>query len=265
MRVILHPGFHKTGTSSLQACLAANRAALAPHARIVMLDELAEAVRTATRYSTGQDVFDLAGFSAAFASTLQTIATEGAQTLLISCEGLSGRTPGKKGIVDYCAALPLAQAMTGGVKAVFGAKAKLTLIYTTRTAPGWFYSAWRHNLFGYRVTEDFDSFCQRCAGAADFDSITSEIAQKLRWAEVISVPLEQVQDAALGPAEAVLALLNLPDSLLTSLRNPGQRNVGRDQAVTEALLALNRSELSDAEIKQRKDALVRPGTAPRQP
>ena len=79
------------------------------------------------------------------------------------------------------------------------------------------------------------------------------------------MPLEQVQDAALGPAEAVLALLNLPDSLLTSLRNPGQRNVGRDQAVTEALLALNRSELSDAEIKQRKDALVRPGTAPRQP
>lgn len=258
--MILHPGFHKTGTSSLQACLAANRAALAPFARIVLLDELAEPLRYATRFATGGDPLDLAGFTAAFAQICQTAAAE---TLVISCEGLSGRTPGKKGIVDYRAAVPLAEAMAVATKAVFGGKARLTLIYTTRDAAGWLHSAWRHNLFGYRVTQDFDAYSADFAGSADFAAITAQVAQRLRRAEVISVRLESVQGAALGPAEAVLSQFALPPEVRAGLRNPGRRNVGLTEAVAQEMLALNRSSLSDDEIKRRKAALLRPGTAPR--
>lgn len=256
MRVILHPGFHKTGTSSLQACLEANRAALAPYARIVLLDELARPLRYATGYATGGDPLDLAGFTAAFAQVCDSVA--GAGTVLISCEGLSGRTPGKKGIVDYGAAVPLAGAMAAAVKAVFGGKAALRLIYTTREPLGWLSSAWRHNLFGYRVTEDFDAFSTRCAAATDFAAITGQIARSLRRAEVTSVALEEVQNAPLGPAEAVLALLDVPDAVRKGLHNPGQRNVGRDADVAAALLALNRSDLPDDEVKRRKQALIKP-------
>ena len=67
MRIILHPGCHKTGTASLQACLSASRTALAPYARIVLLDELKNPVRFATAFSIGHDPFDLAGFTASFA------------------------------------------------------------------------------------------------------------------------------------------------------------------------------------------------------
>ncbi len=256
MRVIVHPGFHKTGTSSLQTCLAANRAALAPFARIVLLDELADPVRCATRYCLDGDPLDLAGFTAAFAQVCETVA--GSHTLLISCEGLSGRTPGKKGIVDYRAAVPLAAAMAAAVKAVFGGTAGLTLIYTTRNAQAWLSSAWRHNLFGYRVTEDFAAFSARCAEAADFAGITGQIAQKLRRAEVMSVALESVQEAPLGPAEGVLTLLNLPEAVRAVLHNPGLRNAGSGPDLTAALLELNRSALPDDEVKRRKRALIKP-------
>ncbi len=259
--MILHPGFHKTGTSSLQACLAINRAALAPYARIVLLDALAGPVRYATRFATGGDLLDLAGFSAAFADVCAAVA--GADTVVISCEGLSGRTPGKKGIVDYRAAVPLAHAMAAGVRAVFGGKARLTLLYTTRGAQGWLLSAWRHNLLGYRVTEDFDAFSARCAGAADFAAITGQVAQTVRRAQVTSVALESVQNAPLGPAEAVLALLDLPEAVRAGLVNPGLRNMGSSADLSAALLALNRSDLPDDEVKRRKTALLRPGTVPR--
>lgn len=256
--MIVHPGFHKTGTSSLQACLAANRAALAPYARIVLLDELADPVRYATRYATSADPMELAGFTGAFAQMCEQVAASNAQTVLISCEGLSGRTPGKKGIVDYRAAVPLAAAMATGVKAVFGGKAKLTLIYTTRDTKDWLSSAWRHNLFGYRVTEDFDAFSARCAGAADFATTTGQVAQAVRRAEVLSVALETVQTAPLGPAEAVLALLDLPVAVRSGLRNPGLRNVGSGADMAAALLALNRSALPDEEVKRHKQALIKP-------
>lgn len=263
MRVIIHPGFHKTGTSSLQACLAANRAALAPYARLVLLDELAAPLRHATRYATAGDPFDLAAFTAAFAQICQTIADTG-KTLLISCEGLSGRTPGKKGIVDYRAAVPLAEAMATAVKAVFGGKTTMTLVYTTREPADWMRSAWQHNLSGYRVTQDFETFCAEFSGAADFAQVLSQVAQKLRRAEVISVPLRSVQDAVLGPAEAVLSLLDLPPKVRAGLLDPGRRNAGHGGDVALQMLALNRSRLPDDEIKRRKAALLRPGAVPRQ-
>ncbi len=256
--MILHPGFHKTGTSSLQACLAANRLALAPYARIVLLDELADPIRYATQYCRGHDPFDLAGFTGAFAQLCQGLAAEGAHSLVISSEGLSGRTPGKKGIVDYRAAVPLAMAMASCVKAVFGGKARLRLLYTTRAAQGWLYSAWRHNLFGYRISEDFDAFCLRYREAANFSAITTEVAQKLPRAEVISVPLESVQGSPLGPAMAVLSLLDLPQSVQAALRNPGLRNAGYSPSDAAMMLAWNRSELTDDEVKRHKRALQQP-------
>lgn len=141
MRIIVHPGFHKTGTSSLQACLAANRAALAERLRLVLLDELPAPVRCATRFAVGLDPLDLAAFTASFCETCEGLADTAAPAIVISCEGLSGRTPGKHGIIDYAAALPLAQAMERGFQAVFGRSADVTFLYTTRARQPWLHSA----------------------------------------------------------------------------------------------------------------------------
>lgn len=257
MRVILHPGFHKTGTSSLQACLAANRAALAPYCRIVLQDELTPPLRHATRFCLEHDPLDLASFTATFAETCQKLAREDAQTLVMSCEGLSGRTPGKNGVKTYAAAPPLAFAMQDAIRAVWGRKTDLTLLYTTRDAESWLSSAWRHNLWGYRVTEDFPAFREIYGKAADFTAITSQISAGLKWAQLQIAPLHSVENAAAGPAEAILRLLPLPEDLRPTLINPGLRNNGRSEAISAAFLALNRSGLSDDELKRRKAALLR--------
>lgn len=256
MRIILHAGFHKTGTSSLQAILARHRAALLPHARLVLHDEMADALKRATRFAMGGDPFDLAGFNMAFVELCERLAAEGHSTLILSCEGLSGRTPGKRGITDYSAAVPLAQAMFDCVAAVFGDKAEQQFLYTTRNAESWLYSAWRHNLAGYRVTEDFDSFRNRCAKAADFAALIGDLTAALPAAQVIAVALEEVRDLPAGPADAVLRLLDLPDDLRRKIRDTGIRNAGRSAEVSAQLLALNRSDLTDAEVKASKAALL---------
>lgn len=249
MRIIVHPGFHKTGTSSLQAYLAANRAALSGYARIVLLDELQEPLRFATHFCIGRDPFDLAGFTASFADVCEDLAQKPVQTVVISCEGLSGRTPGKRGIMDYAAAVPLANAMKMAISAVFGSKIDLTFLYTTRTAVPWLNSAWRHNLVGYRITQDFTAFCAEFAKAADFDRITDQVARNVGGAAVIVTPLEQVMHQ---PAKAVLQLLNLPVDAIARLREPGLKNAGISQALATEILAINRSSVTDAEAKRLK-------------
>ncbi len=261
MRLILHPGFHKTGTSSLQAMLRANRARLAPWCRIVLEQELAEPLRHATRFASGGDPFDLAAFTAGFAGLCQTLAAEEtpARALVISCEGLSGRTPGKNGIRDYGAAVPLAQAMQRAVRAVWGRRARPVFLYTTRAPGAWLSSAWRHNLWGYRITEDFATFSTQYAAAADLEAMVRALAAALPKAQVQGVALEAVQDCPAGPAEAILRLLDLPAPLRAGLENPGPRNRGWTEAEAQALLALNRSDLDDADVKAQKAALRRRG------
>lgn len=249
----MHPGFHKTGTSSLQASLAINRAALSGHARIVLLDELKEPLRFATRFAVGHDPFDLAGFTASIATLCDGLAQTPAQTLVISCEGLSGRTPGKNGILDYTAAIPLAGAIETAMRAVFGGKIDLTFLYTTRGAGPWINSAWRHNLAGYRITDDFDAFCARYRKAANFRAITDQIAANLRKAKVIVTPLEQVFE---HPATAVLHLLDLPAGLTETLRNPGIKNAGISDTLAAELLAINRSPVTDAEAKRLRTVAI---------
>lgn len=251
----MHPGFHKTGTSSLQAYLGANRAALADHVRIVLLDELKDPLRFATHYSIGQDPFELAGFTSSFAHICEGLLAEPAPTIVISCEGLSGRTPGKRGIMDYAAAAPLAGAMERAIKATLG-KVDLTFLYTTRAPDDWLSSAWRHNLVGYRVTEDFPTFCATYGKAADFGAITDQIRGVLRRAKLVVTPLETVSAALAGPAEAILQLLDLPHDLRATLRNPGLRNTGITPAQAARLLAINRSEVSDETAKRQKSAVL---------
>lgn len=255
MRVILHPGFHKTATSSLQACLAANRDLLAPYCRIALEAELP--LRAATRYAVSRDPFDLASFTASFAEFCAAIKEGGHQTLLISSEGLSGRTPGKKGIKTYSAAIDLACAMADAIRAVFGRKADLTLLYTTRAPEAWLSSAWRHNLFGYRVTEDFATFRQTYAESADFAAILDKIAARLPKARIIAAALETTTLSGGHPADAVLSLLDLPATLRADLRYPAARNVGWDDQRSAQLLALNRSDLDDASLRAAKQALRR--------
>ena len=231
----------------MQASLAINRAALSSHVRIVLLDELKEPLRFATRFAVGQDPFDLAGFTASFATLSNGLAQRPAQALIFSCEGLSGRTPGKNGITDYAAAIPLAGAIETAMRAVFGGKVDLTFLFTTRCAGPWLNSAWRHNLAGYRITDDFDAFCARYGKAADFKAITDQIAANLPRAKVIVTPLEQVFD---HPAKAFFQLLDLPAGLAETLRNPGVKNAGISDTLATELLAINRNPVTDAEAKR---------------
>ncbi|HCP80315.1 MAG TPA: hypothetical protein DIT67_01530, partial [Octadecabacter sp.] len=153
-RIFLHSGFHKTGTSSIQAFLAKNRDILKPFVKILLLDELPDVVRLSTRFSVSKHPLDLFDFQEAFCAFASNLAhSSDARPILISCEGLSGRSPGKKGITTYKAATLIAQSMIGALEAEFSDSLDLSLIFTTREPNSWLKSVYKHNLHGYRITD----------------------------------------------------------------------------------------------------------------
>ena len=103
MRIVVHAGFHKTGTSSVQAALAAHRAALGPRFLVqtaALSRPLAAVGRAAL--ATSVEPSALPGLRNALALWLGGLRSH--QGLLISCEDLVGHMPGRLGRMDYAAA-----------------------------------------------------------------------------------------------------------------------------------------------------------------
>lgn len=255
MRVLLHPGFHKTGTSSLQRGAETLSAALEPHLRLMVTADIHAATRAACRYSARPQNDRLRAFAESFAAALAPLDPSDTRALLISSEDLSGHLPGLHHRVEtYAAAPALIDAAVATLRARFGPKSEITVLCTTREPRAWQRSVWYQHLRAQRVTEDFDRYRPRLDEAARLDAIVAAIADRLgARARVARTAIEQAGAAPLGPLGVALDLLGVPTAGLSPL--PAQ-NVQPPGAAAE-LLALNRSGLDDAALAEAKRQLLR--------
>lgn len=254
-RILIHPGFHKTGTSSIQHFLWENRATLAPRLGLMMLRHLKPVVKRCQSFSQGHNPLILAELVETMDEALALYPPQPGADLLISCEGLSGHCPGWPGVDSYDAAPVLAAFLTGYLAERFPG-ADISLVYTTRTAAAWAHSAWRHHLAGYRLKADWPEFRDRLAGI-DLEAVVSGIAADLAPLPVYALSLEEAQTHPLGPGGAILELAELPDEIRARLRPVPPANSGPDESMAAELRALNLSRLPDAEVQARKAALLR--------
>lgn len=254
MRILLHPGFHKTGTSSLQGGAQTQIDRLAAHLQFHNTADLAQSARAARRYSARPERINLRKFADAFAQDLRTVPSDGPRTLLISSEDLCGTLPGLRGVLTYDAVPSLMNVATAVLRSRFGTAADITLWFTTRERESWLRSVWYQNLRAQRLTEDFADFRPMLARAAALDAVVAGVIRRLdRRARVIATPIETCGSAPLGPLAAALDLLAIPRDGLTPLP---ARNAQPDGAAEE-LLALNRSDLGDSAVIEAKRAVLR--------
>ena len=249
LRVTLHPGFHKTGTSSAQHFLWQNRARLKDRLAIYQLRHLRDAAKLCMGFSrTGNPLMllDLAeALDAAFADAPDD------RDILVTCEGLSGHLPGWPDVADYSAAQVTLGYLSDYIAERFAAH-RLGVVLTTRDAEDWLYSAWRHHLIGQRLTEDWPVFSARLRPAADLEQVAAGIAASLAPLPVQILTLRDAAAHLLGPGGALLAATGHDPSGLCPV---GHGNLGPDRALSQTLLNLNRGSLPDAELSARKRAL----------
>lgn len=252
-RVLIHPGFHKTGTSSLQRGAEGNAALLAERLRFWNTSNVLDCVKVGRRYAAGGDPVLLARFAERVGALMAVLDTDDPRPILISSEDIAGILPGLRDTWGYDAAPDLLETMVAEVEtAVPGAQ--ITVWFTTREAEPWQRSVYWQNLRATRLTEDFTTYQPRLAHAARLDDIVALTAERLAGrAEVTSTRIEACADDPLGPLGYALALLGVPADGLPPL--PAQ-NVQPDGAA-DALLAMNRSDIPDAELPDAKRAYLK--------
>lgn len=264
-RVLLHAGFHKTGTSSLQECLRENGDLLAPLWRVETLlynPSMRAATQAARAYSLGRKPADLGLFRAALVPWLDQMALEPGQGLMISSEDFAGHMPGVGSVRSYDALRPILTAFVDLVGQFFGKRAEFSVLLTTRGAEAWRRSLYWQQAKGSQQKLDFAEFTARLPKAADHAAVAAATRAAVAPWPVTLTALETVQHRRLGPAEALFDLADLPAELRAALRPVAARNTAPRADLAAQFVALNRLGLSPQDLKQRKDALRRAAVPP---
>jgi len=253
-RVVVHAGFHKTGTSTVQNFLRSNGKNIWPRCALVLPKQLRSgAGRMAVRYSRFGTAKLLTEFGDYVNAVLSTIDI-GNRNALLSDEALAGRMPGRDGQLAYHATPDLMARAEAEIRNVFGSDTDVVFHFTTRSAQSWLRSTYKHNLRTLRLTMDEAEYTERFAPAADLDGVVDAVKDAVTGT-VLRARLEDLT-TPIGPAQPLVDLINLPDHRLKHLKPHKPLNLGPDDAVIAQLLALNRSDLDDDAVVNAKRTLV---------
>ncbi|MEP1961808.1 hypothetical protein [Tateyamaria sp.] len=249
-RLVVHAGFHKTGTTTLQNTLAAHRDLLRPHASVILRADMKGLCEAARAYSKTRTDFNL-GLVAYEAALLAE--SWGSDTVLMSSEDLSGHMPGRHDLTDYRAAIALAATMTDTWRATCP-DIEITWVYTTRAAVPWLASCHVQHLRAARMTLDADAYADAFAGSADLEGIAARVRDRVVDADVHTLALESHRDNLLEP---VLALGGLSESLRMHVTPLPPANTSPSAETIAEMLALNRSDIPQNKWRAAQNALNR--------
>ncbi len=259
-KIVIHAGFHKTGTSTVQAVLRANRKTLMPSLAIRLkgqMQELVSATRGYSTYSTG-DALDKV--SRRFDALLAELPGMPRRTLLLSAEELSGHMPGRGALADYRAAAVLAYLFWQRAQRAMP-NTPLVFCFATRTPTAWLRSAWAEHVKSSGMTLEFAEFCARYPDAADLQSIVSEVRGRVP-APVHSYALEDCANLPLGPADPVLDLCDIPPDTRTMLIPQPPQNTRLGEDILATLLEINRTHRDASTRNAAKAAVLDRGAHP---
>lgn len=254
MRILLHAGFHKTGTTTVQQTLRINRAALAPHLRVLLRGDMIPVCDSARAYSISADPLDLSLYQYELARLAEGWDVRDTRPVLLASEDLSGHMPGRHGLPSYTAA-PQLMLTAAETLVEIRPDCRPEFFFSTRAAAPWLASCHAQHLSAARMTLDATAYALTFRDSADLDSAVSHIAAVVAPRQVHRAALEDSTDRPLGPLDPILDLLTLPADIRAGLVPQPPANQMPPQAMLDRFLELNRLDLSDAALRDAKRAL----------
>lgn len=256
VRMVIHAGFHKTGTSSIQKMLRQNKKLLHPYGRIILKPGVATLCDATRLWSRWRDRFEQRGVEIELELLFGKLKPKAGRTILISAEDLAGHMPGRKGVTRYDATAPLMQMIAeAALKAPFKIN-ELVFFFSTRAADGWLKSSYVQHVRGDRMTLSLQDYAAQFADAANLNAVVDDVRQAVAPHPVHSAALEDAQNQRLGPLSPLLDILNVPDAVRAQMQAFGPVNAAPSADLLHQMLALNCSDLNDTEVHARKQTLL---------
>lgn len=249
--IVLHAGFHKTGTSTIQQSLRANRPILKRHVAIRLKPMMKELLHAARGFSTWRDPISLAKAEMRFGALLDDLPRMPRRTLCLSAEELCGHMPGRGALRDYSAAPLLLSRFCETARARFP-NADLSIALTVRTQQDWLRSAWAEHVKSSSMVLDFDAYVENYAESADLPGMAEQIAD----ATGVRVNVIAMEDHARNLVAPLLRHCGVPSDVLEQVQPVRAANTRLPEAVLLELLQANRAHADKANRTKAKRAIL---------
>jgi hypothetical protein len=257
LKIVIHAGFHKTGTTSIQKTLHENASLLAGEVRVLFRADIAPLTDAARAFSRLPMPEQAQAITRAATALAQSFDAGDPRPICISTEDLAGHIPGRHGISDYSEATPQILGLINAALAnTLPQPIDLKYLFTTRDAAPWLRSSYWQHLRATRITRTLANYAKAYAGSADLNAAVEEIRKAVAPAPVFTAPLEAAT-GQLGPTAPLLDLLEIsPELRAQIIPHKGAANAHLGDDVAEALLEINRSELSKDEAQDAKKLVL---------
>ena len=255
-QIVVHAGFHKTGTTTIQSFLQANGKHLWPHMALVLPARINEITKIATMHSVMRDPLSRDEFHYRLVTFLRTLDIGKKRHLCISSENLAGLIPGRSGKESYAGCDSLMATIKDALQEVFGPTLPITFYLSTREAESWLRSSYWQNLRASDLKMDFETYAATYQSAADFQPVIDDTRAALGDTPLLTTALEDTIHTEFGPATPIIDLFPLPAVTRALLAKPMRQNLSPDAATIAEILTLNRSGLDGETRDIRKKALL---------
>lgn len=248
LKVLIHPGFHKTGTTTLQRTLFVNRHALADAITFLTPDDTRDLSMLARRISIAPGRGKFPKLARAYVELMDSRHDIRSRPLLLSNEHLCGHIPGRNGVWSYHQAPHILRALLQASMDYFGPDTEHYVYFTTRDPKAWCKSTFWQNIRYNRITTSLEEYEARVLGACDLGATVRQVREALP--PDVHVISEDLGDIAhrLGPLDHMLRLLDVNTDGLKAVRAQNTQPPGG----IEEILRLNRSDLSDEALAVEK-------------
>lgn len=254
MKIVLHAGFHKTGTTTVQNALKTNRSTLAPEIHILLKNDLTGLIGATKGYSSSLAPLDLALISFETAQVAQTLRDHHA--VIISAESLCGHIPGRDSIRDYAAAPEILRCITGAINQTLP-QAELTVALTVRPASDWLLSCYTQHLRASRMRSTADEYLDEFADCANLDEMARLIADAVSPTPTLVYDALASRRHRLGLLDSLLDIVQYPATKRSALAPVADANIGPSPAQLAALLEVNRSAQSQKDVLAARQRLIK--------
>lgn len=229
-RVVIHIGFHKTGTTTTQEVFRSNAKRLEPEVRIILRSDMSYAIWAARR--AGASSLHRGMFRYLFRKLFKRVLRSGGgpadpRPVLVSCETLAGVMPGLHDKWSYAAAPLLAADALEAVHQVYGENVSATIVCTVRSPETWTHSSWQHLRNKGKTQLDLAAHTAMLGGQLDTVAWAQRVENAVAPTPVRVLALEEMTKLPLFAAGPMLDLAGVDSAVISSLSAVNAQNVGK--------------------------------------
>ncbi len=249
-RFILHAGFHKTATTTLQHFLKENGEILSAQYSLWVSEFIKPISNKASKFSMQRDYEILTEMTERLSVYLEEEAKLHDLDVICSHEDFSGQLPGRsKSNNNYDAIFETLPALCETIKKS-GLFTEIIVYFSTRDYTKWIESLYWHLIQSTNLRLELKTFKKQHRSFPDLEDIVTNIRKIMPELTIISANIDDYSTAEFGATTPFIDLIDPPMKIRENLQNIPRRRVRLPLEASLKLLKLNQDETLKNKVRQ---------------